>query len=312
MTKTNNLRSVMYLSFTALIWGVAFVFQSMGNDYMEPFTFTAARSFLGFIVLIPITVIKYFKPRFLADSDEIPIKKAPLKMTVLAGVLCGLTLGIATILQQFGLKTTSAGKAGFITALYIILIPIFGLFLGKRVHFTVWIGAVASLVGLYLLCITGKFSVSSGDLLVLSCAVVFTIQMLLVDYYAPKTNGVLLSCIQFLVSAVLAGILALIFEDPSWQQIQSGLIPVLYTGIMSSGVAYTCQILGQRNFNPTIAAMIMSMESVISVVASYLAYKWGFLTQDQSLSTLQIIGCIIMLAAVIFVQLPFDKMKRKH
>ena len=312
MTKSNNFRSVMYLSLTAVIWGVAFVFQSMGNDYMQPFTFTSARSFLGCFVLIPIIVIKYFKPRFLADSDEIPIKKVPVKTTVLAGTLCGLALGTATMLQQYGMKTTSAGKAGFITALYIILIPVFGLFLGKKVHFTVWIGAVASLAGLYLLCITGDFSVSAGDLLVLACAAVFAVQMMLIDHFAPKTNGVLLACIQFFVCAVFSGILALIFDDPSWQQIQDGLIPVLYTGIMSSGVAYTCQILGQRNFNPTIAAMIMSMESVISVAASFLAYKWGFLTQNQTLSALQILGCVIMLAAVIFVQLPFDKLRRKH
>ena len=312
MTKSNNFRSVMYLSLTAVIWGVAFVFQSMGNDYMQPFTFTSARSFLGCFVLIPIIVIKYFKPRFLADSDEIPIKKVPLKTTILAGTLCGLALGTATMLQQYGMKTTSAGKAGFITALYIILIPVFGLFLGKRVHFTVWIGAVASLVGLYLLCITGDFSVSAGDLLVLACAVVFAVQMMLVDHFAPQTNGVLLACIQFFVCAVFSGILALIFDHPSWQQIQDGLVPVLYTGVLSSGVAYTCQILGQRNFNPTIAAMIMSMESVISVAASFLAYKWGFLTQNQSLSAMQILGCVIMLAAVVFVQLPFDKLKRKH
>ncbi|MBQ1838286.1 MAG: DMT family transporter [Ruminococcus sp.] len=158
----------------------------------------------------------------------------------------------------------------------------------------------------------GEVDLSWGDLLVLICAVLFSVHIMLVDHFAPHTNGVLLSCIQFLVSGVSCGILALIFEQPTWAQLQEGLIPILYTGVMSSGVAYTMQILGQRNFNPTIAAMIMSLESVISAVASYIAYALGFLTQDQSLSAMQILGCVIMFAAVIFVQLPFDKLKPRR
>ena len=308
MTKSNNIRSSAYLLMTAIIWGVAFVFQSMGNDHMQAFTFTSSRYLLGFLVLLPIVLIKYFHPRFLADSDEIPIKQVPLKRTALGGVLCGLALGAATMFQQVGLQSTTVGKAGFITTLYIILTPIFGLFLGKRCRFTVWIGAVAAVIGLYLLCITDDLTLSWGDLLVLICAVLFSVHIMLVDHFAPHTNGVLLSCIQFLVSGVSCGILALIFEQPTWAQLQEGLIPILYTGVMSSGVAYTMQILGQRNFNPTIAAMIMSLESVISAVASYIAYALGFLTQDQSLSAMQILGCVIMFAAVIFVQLPFDKL----
>lgn len=312
MTKTNNFRSVFYLSLTAVIWGVAFVFQSMGNSYMEPFTFTASRYLLGGLVLLPIVIIKYHHPRFLADSGEIPIKKAPLKVTVTGGVLCGIALGVASMFQQYGVKFTTVGKAGFITTLYIILTPIFGLFLRKKCRFTVWVGAAAAAFGLYLLCITDGFTLSWGDSLVLMCAVFFTVHIMLIDCFAPKTNGVLLSCIQFFVSSVLCGVLALIFEKPSFSQIWDGLIPILYTGVMSSGVAYTFQILGQRNFNPTIAAMIMSLESVISAVAGYFAYKIGFLTQNQTLSALQILGCVIMFAAVIFVQLPFDKMRRRN
>ena len=312
MTKTNNFRSVFYLSLTALIWGVAFVFQSMGNSYMEPFTFTASRYLLGGLVLLPVVIIKTFHPGFLADSDEIPIKKVPLKITAVGGILCGVVLGVASMFQQYGVKYTTVGKAGFITTLYIILTPIFGLFLRKKCHFTVWIGAAAAVFGLYLLCITDGFTLSWGDSLVLMCAVFFTGHIMLIDYFAPKTNGVLLSCIQFFVSAILCGILAFIFEEPSFDKLSDGIIPILYTGIMSSGVAYTCQILGQRNFNPTIAAMIMSLESVLSAIAGFFAYKMGFLTQDQSLSALQILGCVIMFAAVIFVQLPFDKMKRRN
>ena len=312
MTKTNNVRSIIYLSLTALIWGVAFVFQSMGNQYMEPLTFTASRYLIGGLVLVPIVLAKYFNPKFLADSGEIPVRKAPLKITVLGGICCGAALCAATLFQQYGLKITTVGKAGFITTLYIILTPLFGIFLGKKCRLPVWIGAAAAVVGLYLLCITDGFTLSAGDSLVMICAVLFTVHIMLIDYFAPKTNGVLLSCIQFFVSAFLSGIPAFFFEHPSIAQLGDGLIPVLYTGVMSSGVAYTLQILGQRNFNPTVAAMIMSLESVLSAAASYIAYNLGFLEQDQSMTATQILGCVIMFAAVIFVQLPFDKIRNRR
>ena len=310
MEKSNNLRSSVYLSITAIIWGIAFVFQSMGNDSMGAFTFTASRYFLGFLFLLPILLIKYYHPRFLADSDEIPLKKIPKRFTVVGGVLCGLALGTATIFQQYGLKNTSVGKAGFITTLYIILTPILGLLLGRKCRFTVWIGAFAAILGMYLLCVKDGFYIESGDLLVFICAIFFSVHIMIIDSFAPKTNGVLLSCIQFLISSVFCGVIAFIVEQPSFEQLQNALIPILYTGIMSSGVAYTMQILGQRNFNPTVAAMIMSFESVISAVAGYFAWKWNFLTQDQSLNLLQIIGCVIVFGAVIFVQLPIGKIKR--
>lgn len=311
MNQSNNLRSSFYLSLTAIIWGVAFVFQSMGNDKMGVFTFTASRYFIGFLVLLPILLVKYRHPGFLSDSDEIPLKMVPKKLTLIAGVLCGVVLSTASVLQQYGMKFTSVGKAGFITTLYIIITPILGLFLRRKCHFTVWIGAVAAVCGMYLLCVKDGFSVELGDWIVLICAVFFSVHITVIDCFAPKTNGVLLSCIQFLVASVSCGIFALIFEQPSFSQLQSGWIPLLYTGIMSSGVAYTLQILGQRGFNPTIAAMIMSFESVISAVAGYFAYKWGFLSIDQSMTALQIVGCVIMFAAIIFVQLPFDKFRRR-
>ncbi|MBQ1239947.1 MAG: DMT family transporter [Ruminococcus sp.] len=312
MTKTNHFRNVFYLALTALIWGVAFVFQSMGNDHMGAFSFTSVRYLLGGLVLVPIVLLKARYPRFLADSGEIHVKQVPVRLTVIGGILCGLALGGATVLQQLGMKTTTVGKAGFITALYIILTPIFGLFLGRKCHFTVWIGAAAAVFGMYLLCITDSFSLSAGDLLVLLCAIVFTFHIMIIDYFSPRTNGVLLSCLQFFVASAATGIPALIFEHPTLVQLSDCLIPVLYMGIMSSGVAYTLQILGQRGFNPSIAALIMSMESVVSAVAGAAAYSLGFLTQDQSMTMLQVLGCVIMFAAVIFVQLPFDKLKRRH
>lgn len=304
MNKTHNLRSSVYLSLTALIWGIAFVFQSMGNDHMQPLTFTSSRYWLGGLVLVPILLVKIKHPRFLADSDEIPVTRAPKHLTLIGGVLCGLALGAASAFQQYGLRQTTVGKAGFITTLYIILTPIFGLALGKKCGGRVWIGAAAAVAGMYLLCITDGFSVAWGDVLVLICAVLFTLHIMLIDRFSPHTNGILLSCVQFFTAAVSCGAGALLFEQPALSQFTEGLIPVLYCGIMSSGAAYTLQILGQRNFNPTVAAMIMSMESVVSAVASYIAYACGWLSTDQSMTAPQILGCVIMFAAVIFVQIP--------
>ncbi len=180
MNKTNNIKSSFYLSLTAIIWGVAFVFQSMGNNYMEPFTFNSARNFLGFLVLIPIVLIKLRKPEIFSGRNE--SFKIDKKITVIGGVCCGLALAAAGMFQQYGVKYTTVGKAGFITTLYIILTPIFGLLLGKKCHFTVWIGAVGAVVGLYMLCITESLSFSPGDILVLICAVLFAVHILLVDY----------------------------------------------------------------------------------------------------------------------------------
>ena len=312
MSKSNNIKSSFLLSLTALIWGVAFVFQSMGNNYMQPFTFNAARNMLGFLFLVPVILFRQLHPGALGE-EIFNIKKLPLKTTVIGGICCGAALATASMFQQYGVKYTTVGKAGFITTLYIILTPIFGIFLKKKCPFTVWIGAGAAVIGMYMLCITEELSISPGDLLVFICAVFFSVHILIIDYFSPKTDGVVLSCIQFFVASVLCGIIAFIVEAPSIEQITNGLIPILYTGIMSSGVAYTLQIIGQRNFNPTVAALIMSLESVISAVASYFAYQMGFLTQDQSLTAMQIAGCAIMFAAVIFVQLPFDKLNpRKH
>lgn len=308
MDRSNNLRSSVLLSLTALIWGVAFVFQSMGNNYMQPFFFNASRNALGCLVLIPLIIVKWRYPNALGGQG-VPLKNIPKKLTAIGGVCCGLALTTATMFQQISLKYTTVGKVGFITTLYIILTPIFGLFLKKKCPFTVWIGAAAAVLGMYMLCITESFSLSLGDLLALLGAVFFTVHILIIDYFSPQTDGVVLSCIQFFVSALICGVIAFIMEQPSLDQLAQGIIPVLYTGVMSSGVAYTLQIIGQRNFNPTIAALIMSMESVISAVASYFAYQMGFLTQDQSLTAVQITGCVIMFCAVIFVQLPFDKLK---
>ncbi|MEE1318670.1 MAG: DMT family transporter [Ruminococcus sp.] len=303
--KINNVKNSVFLFFAALIWGTAFVFQSMGNDYMQPFTFSAARNFLGFIVLIPVVLIKITNSR--RESTK---TKIPFKITLFGGICCGLALTTASLFQQYGVKYTSVGKAGFITTLYIIITPILGIFLKRKCPWSVWIGAAASIIGMYFLCITDEFSISIGDILVFICAILFSVHILIVDNFAPKTDGVILSCIQFFVCFAISAVLALIFDAPTLKQITDGIIPVLYAGVMSSGVAYTFQILGQKNFNPTAAAMILSLESVISAISGYISYSFGFLSQDQSLTIIQILGCAIIFGAVIFIQIPIDKLKR--
>lgn len=308
MTKS-NIKSVTFLFLTALIWGTSFVTQSMGNDYMQPFTFSAARNLLGFIVLLPVVVYKVKKSRTSACNNS-SNSKIPLKITVIGGIFCGLALTAASLFQQYGVKYTTVGKAGFITALYIIITPIIGIFIGKKCPWTVWIGALAACIGMYFLCMTESFALSLGDALTLVCAIIFSIHILIVDHYAPQTDGVVLSCIQFFVCFVISLVLALIFDNPSFQQLIDGIIPILYAGIMSSGIGYTFQILGQRNFNPTAAALILSLESVISAISGYIAYELGLLSTNQSLTALQITGCAIVFAAVIFVQLPITKLKK--
>lgn len=282
------------LFLAACIWGFAFAFQSQGLDYMGPFTFNGTRFFIGAVVLVPIIFI-FRKP----GKKQKPTKK-DIKTTLLGGVICGLCLCIASSLQQFALSYTSVGKAGFLTTLYIILVPIIGIFFKKKVSIMVWIGAALSVVGMYLLCVSETMSINKGDILAFCCAIVFAFHILSVDYFAPKMNGIVLSCLQFFFSGICAMILAFIFEHPTLTQILSGIGPLLYVGVMSSGVAYTLQILGQKNADPTIASLIMSLESAVSVIG-------GWLILHQKLTTKELLGCLLMFIAVVGVQVVDSK-----
>lgn len=272
-------------------------------DSMGPFTFTAARSLLGGLVLLPVI--------FFRRSREAEKKPIPWKITLIGGVCCGLALTAAGLFQQFGIMGTTVGKSGFITALYIIFTPILGIFLKRKASLIVWIGALAAVVGMYLLCIDGSLTIGTGDLLVLICSVLFAVHILVIDHFSPLADGVMLSCIQFFVCAVISGVLMLIFEEPSLGQLIDGAIPVLYAGVLSSGVGYTLQIVGQKGLNPTAAALILSLESVISSVAGYLAYRIGFLTTDQTMTARQVAGCAVVFAAVILVQIPIPSRKKE-
>ena len=286
------------LLLTACIWGVAFVAQSVGMEYVGPFTFNFVRSILGGVVLIPcIFFLNRGEKSGSAEKISEEEKKAQRKTLLTGGICCGIALCLATNFQQIGIKYTTVGKAGFITACYIVIVPIIGLFLKKKCSPFIWTAVVMALIGLYLLCITDGFSIGLGDVLVLVCAFLFSLHILVIDYFSPKADGVKLSCIQFLVCGILSMIPALVLEHPQISSILTAWLPILYAGIMSCGVAYTLQIVGQKNVNPTVASLILSLESCISVLA-------GWVILGQKLSAKELLGCVIMFAAIILAQLP--------
>ncbi len=293
----NTTRNSFLLFLTACIWGMAFVSQSKGMDYMHPFTFNGVRSLIGAFVLLLYILVT----RKVAGSKAKPIDWA---VTLRAGLWCGLALTVASTLQQFGIKYTTVGKAGFITTLYIIFVPLAGIFFKRKVSAVVWLAAIMAAVGMYLLCMTESLQLGMGDILVFLCAIVFAAHIMIVDYYSPKTDGVIVSCIQFAICGVVCSIGALIWGQPTIAQISEGMGALLYAGVLSCGVAYTLQIVGQKGVNPTVAALILSLESVVATVSGWAAWKIGFLSMDQSLTGRQIAGCVIVFAAVILVQLP--------
>ena len=291
------LRQSFLLFLTSVIWGVAFVAQSAGMAYVGPFTYNGVRSVLGGLVLLPCIVL-LDRVRGIAKNNANGIQNR--NQLFLGGLSCGLILFAASSFQQFGIQYTSVGKAGFITAMYILLVPIMGIFIHKKAGLNVWIGVVFAVCGLYLLCMKTGFRLEKGDFLVLVCAVIFSLHILVIDYFSPKVDGVRMSCIQFWVCGVLSLICSFLFETPELHSILAAWKPVCYGGIMSCGVAYTLQIIGQRDMNPTVASLILSLESVVSVVA-------GFLILHQTMSRRELLGCCLMVAAIVMAQLPNRK-----
>ncbi len=287
------LRQSALLLLAATIWGVAFVAQSVGMEYVGPYTFLASRSVIGALVLIPYILLRERKMEKTQPEHAVDVR-----LLVTGGVCCGCLLFVASILQQIGIMYTSVGKSGFITAMYIVIVPIISIFLKKKAGIKVWIGVALAVTGLYFLCMTsGSISLQKGDVLTFLCAVTFSFHILTVDYFAPKIDGVKLSCIQFATCGLLSSVGMLLFETPTVEAVLAAWLPILYAGALSSGVAYTLQIVGQRGMNPTVASLLMSMESVISVIAG-----WAILR--QALSGRELIGCVLMFAAIILVQLP--------
>lgn len=289
------------LFITAFIWGSSFVAQKAGA-VLEPFTYNGIRLVIGGIVLIP--VIFLFKKLGISEPSSATTeteKKAEKKTLFIGGVCCGLVLCIATSLQQFGIYfETDAGKAGFITSLYIVIVPLLGLFLHKKVKSIVWFCVALGAFGFYLLTMAGKSSglhLQTGDFYVLLCAFAFSVHILVVDYFSPKCDGVKLSCIQFLVAGSTAVICMFIFETPVIAEILDCWFPIVYNGVLNCGVAYTLQVLGQKHAEPTVASLIMSLESVFAVF-------FGILLANESLTLIEGLGCIVIFIAVIIPQLP--------
>lgn len=294
------LRQSLLLFLTATIWGVAFVAQSAGMAYVGPFTFNGVRSILGGMVLMPC-ILLLDKIRGVQPSED---TKHGDRNLLLGGLCCGIILFGASSFQQFGIQYTSVGKAGFITAMYILIVPLMGILIHKKVGVKVWIGVAFAVCGLYLLCMKDGLSIERGDLLELVCAVIFSLHILVIDYFSPKVDGVRMACIQFWVCGILSMICCFVFETPDVGSIMAAWKPICYGGIMSSGVAYTLQIVGQKGMNPTVASLIMSLESVVSVVA-------GFLILHQTMSRRELIGCCLMVVAIVLAQLP-DRRKESY
>ena len=292
---SRQIRQSLILLLTAVIWGVAFVAQSVGMDYVGPFTFICARSLIGGLVLLPcITLLDRLNGQQKKSTDR--------KKLLLGGICCGLALCTASCFQQFGILYTSVGKAGFLTAFYIIIVPILGLFFGKKCGPFVWIGVLLALAGLYFLCMTESLRLGNGDILVFICACLFSVHILVIDYFTQYVDGVKMSCIQFFVCAAVSGAALLIFERPEPAHLLAAWKPVLYSGVLSSGAGYTLQIVGQKDMNPTVASLILSLESVVSVLA-------GMLFLNQHLSSRELFGCVLMFAAIILAQLPQKEKK---
>ena len=299
-----SIKGNIMLIIAALIWGFAFVAQSIGVDKIAPCTFNGLRIMVGCVSLLPVI---YFSDR--AKKKKGTYHKTDLRVLILGGVVCGVFLALASTLQTYGLIYTMAGKAGFITAMYMIFVPVVSVFMGKKINIKTVICVVLAMLGMYFLCVKdGIGNINKGDIMVLICAVLFTGHIMAIDYFSPKCDGVKLSCMQFFVAGVLNCIVMLAIDKPDWNLVLSCWLPILYAGAMSCGIAYTLQIIGQKHTEPTIASLLMSLESVFATLA-------GWLILNEVLSAKEAIGCVLAFTAIILVQLPdglcFKKIKNR-
>lgn len=287
-----NLKGSLILLLTAIIWGSSFVSQKVGIETVGPMTFIGLRTLLGSIVLLPVI--------FITDKAKKSENIMPFsnKTLLKGGLYCGIFLCIASTLQTFGMKYIDAGKSGFLTSLYMIFVPIIGIFMGKKLNVKTVIAVFMALIGMYLLCMKNGFSsVNIGDILVLLCAVFFSFHIMVIDKFSPNVDGVKLSCLQFFVAGAIASLGMIIIEKPTLNDIIMSSMPIAYSGIMSCGVAYTLQIIGQKYAEPTIATIIMSLESVFAALS-------GWLFLNEIMTTREFFGCLIVFLAVIYIQLP--------
>jgi len=295
--KNKKMLGNILLLITAIIWGTAFVAQRVGMESIEPVTFTSSRMWLA---ALTAGTASFFLGRNKPDTARKPDEK---RRTLIGGICCGLFLTGASLFQQYGIVYTTAGKAGFITALYILLVPVVNFLLfKKRASLHVWLAIAIGVIGMYLLCVTEDFRITHGDTLVCICALLFTGHILCCDHFSRLGDPVKISTIQFVVVALVSGMIALITETPSWAEIKAAAVPILWCGVMSGGVGYTLQMIAQRFTDPTVASLLMSLESVFAALT-------GALLLGERMSGRELLGCIIMFAAIVLVQLPAPRTK---
>ena len=300
-TRKNSLVGSIFLALAAIIWGSSFVAQTAGAEFVGPFTFIAIRSLLGSVALLPVIFVMDAVKKKSRPQEYKKMTKADYKYLLFGGTVCGVVLCAASNLQQLGIDGgTAPGMAAFITALYILLVPIFSVVIGKKIRPIVWVCVGVSVVALYLLCVKEGGKVQGSDLYVLACAACYAVHILVIDKVSPKLDGIRLSSLQFLVAGLITCIPALLFEETSLEALKAAAPSIAYSGIMSSGVAFTLQILGQQKTEPTIATMIMSLESVFGVLTAMIILS-------QVPTGRETLGCILMFAAIIVAQLPEKK-----
>lgn len=301
INKKKTLGGNLALLTAAFIWGTSFVAQSVGMESVEGFTFNGLRMLMGSAALLPLILFMQLK-KAKTDTRTKAEKKKQNLIQLKCGIICGLILFCASNLQQFAFNYTSSGKIGFITALYMLLVPILGLILKQKQRLFVWIAVALGCFGAYLLCVDGTMSIGKGEILTLGCSVFYAIHILYIDSVVDRVDGVVLSCTQFFVVGIISVICMFIFETPQISSINAAIVPMLYSGIMSSGVAYTLQIIGQKNTQPAVASLLMCLESVFAVLA-------GWVVLHEALSTRELIGCLVMFVAIILTKLPERKKK---
>lgn len=293
--------NICLLLLTSVIWGLAFVAQKWGMDSIQPFWLNAIRMTLGGVALLPFWIFSR-KKQVIPQGDT---KEAFQKRSLVIGLILGVVLFGASSLQNFGIKGSGAGKSGFITSLYIVIVPLMSLFLHEKAKLNVWISIVLSLVGLYLLCFKGNVSgINGSDILLVLCAIVYSIQIILVGRYSNRTNVFELSSLQLLISGFLSLVFALIFETITMENLKDGILAILYLGLLSSAGGYTLQMIGQKGINSTVASLLMSLESVFSVV-------FGVIILKEVFEVKEVIGCILIFLAVILAQIPFQRKKKE-
>ncbi len=293
----------LLLTLAAFIWGSAFVAQSEALDILGQFTFLASRSFLGVLTLVPVSVFLYKKGQKSGAGEHNEYKSFFSKDLLLGGALCGIVLFAASALQQVGIISSGVGKSGFLTTLYILAVPILGLFLKRRVKPFMWVCIALGVAGMYFLCVSEASALNFGDLMLILCAVCFGVHIMVIDHFVKKVDGVRLSLVQFFVVGVLSLVTALIFEEIDFTLIKAAFFSIFYAGVMSSGIAYTLQIVSQKNLSPTVASLLMSLEAVFAALSGAVF--------GERLTGNEIFGCVLVFAAIILAQLPIENIKLK-